>query len=217
MKWSEYTWQQIEDCYQSILEMPFITELTTGSLAIEIFKFYMAQDSLYLEQFGKALALVGAKANDIQDTLAFLRFAEGAIVVENALHKTYFKDFGLLDKGTIQPACHHYAHFLKNTAAFDAVEVGMAALLPCFWIYKKVGDHIFLHQQKENNPYKKWIDTYGGEEFNISVQKAIAICDAVAERTTPEIRDKMTEAFKTSSRLEYAFWQGAYENRRWKY
>jgi len=217
MKWSEYTWLEIQDCYQSILEMPFITKLASGNLPIEIFKFYMAQDSLYLEQFAKALALVGAKANDAQDTLAFIRFAEGALVVENALHETYFKDFGLLHKGTIQPACHHYAHFLKSTAAFEAVEVGMAALLPCFWIYKKAGDHIFANQQKENNPYKKWIETYGGEEFSILVQKAIAICDAAAEGTTPEIRDKMTEAFKTSSRLEYDFWQGAYENRTWSH
>lgn len=217
MKWSDYTWSQTENCYQSIITMPFIRELIDGSLPIETFRFYMAQDSLYLEHFGRALALVGAKANDIQDTLSFLRFGEGAIVVENALHETYFKEFGLTDKGTIQPACHHYIHFLKSTAAFEAVEIGMAALLPCFWIYKKAGDHILKYQQKENNPYQRWIDTYGGEAFGLLVQKAIDICDAVADRTTPEIREKMTQAFKTSAILEFDFWQGAYDNRIWKF
>jgi len=215
MKWSEYTWSQIEGHYNTILAMPFITELASGSLKIETFRFYMAQDSIYLEHFGRALALVGAKATDIKDVLSFLRFAEGAIVVENALHETYFKDFGLTDRGMMQPACHHYVHFLKSTAAFEAVEIGMAALLPCFWIYKKVGDHIYQNQNLQNNPYHQWIETYGGEEFGISVQKAIDICDAVAEQTTAEIRDRMTKAFTTSTLLEFDFWQGAYIGRSW--
>jgi len=215
MKWSEYTWSQIEGYYNAILEMPFITELVAGSLQMETFRFYMAQDSIYLEHFGRALALVGAKAIDVKDVLSFLRFAEGAIVVENALHETYFKDFGLTDRGVMQPACHHYVHFLKSTAAFEAVEIGMAALLPCFWIYKKVGDYIYQNQNLQNNPYHKWIETYGGEEFGLLVKEAIDICDNVAAQTTPEIRNKMTQAFITSTLLEFDFWQGAYSGRSW--
>jgi thiaminase/transcriptional activator TenA len=47
------------------------------------------------------------------------------------------------------------------------VEVTMASVLPCFWIYKKVGDHIYQQQNKQNNPYQTWIDTYAGEEFGL--------------------------------------------------
>lgn len=216
MKWSEQAWLQIGNLYSNIIDMPFITELSNGSLSVDRFKFYMAQDSLYLEHFGRALAFVGAKANDIHHVLDFLRFAEGAIVVENALHETYFKDFGLSERGNLQPACHHYIHFLKSTAAFEAVEIGMAALLPCFWIYKEVGDFILKNSTTENNPYQNWISTYGGEDFALSVQKAIDICDKVADKTTPAIREKMLEAFLTSSLLEFDFWQGAYDFRNWK-
>lgn len=215
MKWSEQTWKTIEPIYESILKMPFIEELTNGSLPKEKFQFYMLQDSLYLEHFGRTLALIGAKVYDIQDVLSYFRFAENAIVVENALHESYFKDFNVSDKGNIEPACHHYIHFLRSTAALDAVEVAMAATLPCFWIYKMVGDYIYSHQQQENNPYHQWIKTYGGEEFGVAVQKAIAICDNAAENTTPEIRKKMTEAFITASRLEYDFWDGAYNLKKW--
>ena len=62
MNWSENAWKTIEEKYASILKMPFITELTNGSLPKEKFRFYMAQDSLYLEHFGRTLALIGAKA-----------------------------------------------------------------------------------------------------------------------------------------------------------
>lgn len=215
MKWSEQTWKTIEPIYESILKMPFIEEMSDGSLSKEKFQFYMAQDSLYLAHFGRTLALIGAKLYDIKDALSYIRFAENAIVVENALHESYFKDFDISDKGSIQPACHHYIHFLKSTAALEAVEVAMAATLPCFWIYKKAGDYIYNNQHIENNPYQRWIDTYGGDEFAVAVQNAITICDKAAEHTTPEIRRRMTAAFITASRMEYDFWNAAYNLRVW--
>jgi thiaminase/transcriptional activator TenA len=216
MKWSEQTWQAIEERYQSIIAMPFITELSNGSLPQEKFRFYMTQDSLYLEHFGRTLSLIAAKIYDIQDVLAFMRFAENTIVVENALHEFYFKDFGVTDKGVLEPACHHYIHFLRSTASLDPVEVAVAAVLPCFWIYKEVGEYIYNHQNSINNPYQKWIETYGGDEFSIAVQQAIDICDKIAENSTPEIRKRMTEAFIMSSRMEFHFWEAAYELKTWK-
>lgn len=215
MTWSEEVWNSITTKYQSILEMPFIIELTTGNLPKEKFQFYMAQDSLYLEHFGRTLALIGARAHDIQDALTYMRFGENAIVVENALHDSYFKDFGITEKASIQPVCHHYVHYLKSTAALDPVEVGMAATLPCFWIYKEVGEYMARQEKAMDNPYQKWIDTYGGEEFAVSVRQAIDICDQVAANTTVAIRNRMTEAFILASRLEYQFWEAAYDQKTW--
>ncbi len=216
MKWSESTWKEIQECYQSILNMPFIKELSEGSLPKDKFRFYIAQDSLYLEHFGRTLSLIAAKITDLHDVLAFMRFAENAIVVENALHESYFKDFGLTDKGVLEPACHHYIHFLRSTAALESVEIAVAAVLPCFWIYREVGNYIYEIQNTVDNPYKKWIATYAGEEFSTAVDQAIAICDRLAENTTEETRKKMNEAFATASRMEYHFWEAAYELKKWK-
>jgi thiaminase/transcriptional activator TenA len=215
MNWSTKAWQAIESIYANVIEMPFITELTEGSLPLEKFQFYLQQDSRYLDHFGRALSLIGARANDLQDALAFMRFAEGAIVVENALHGSYFEMFGITGTADIEPACHHYIHFLKSTAALDSVEVAMAAVLPCFWIYKKVGDHIYSNQTSAENPYRKWIDTYAGEEFGELVNRAIAICDNAAATCTEAQQQKMIDAFVTASRLEFDFWDGAYRLRRW--
>lgn len=215
MKWSDKAWHAIEDIYRNIIEMPFITELKEGSLPLENFQFYIQQDSRYLDHFGRAMSLIGARANNLQDALAFIRFAEGAIVVENALHGSYFEMFGITGAGEIEPACHHYIHFLKSTAALDAAEVAMAAVLPCFWIYKKVGDHIYSHQTTAENPYRKWIDTYAGEEFGELVNRAIAICDNAAASCTDAQQQAMINAFVTASRLEFDFWDAAYKLRKW--
>lgn len=116
----------------------------------------------------------------------------------------------------MQPACHHYVHFMKSTTSLEAVKIAMAATLPCFWIYKRVGDHILSQQQSPNNPYQQWINTYGGEEFALAVDRSLAICNQAASQTTANIHKKMTEAFITASRMEYQFWQAAYELRKWE-
>ncbi|QNL49027.1 thiaminase II [Olivibacter sp. SDN3] len=215
MSWSEGAWKKIEPIYQSIIEMPFILELMDGTLAADKFQFYMAQDAHYLEHFGRALAVIGARALDTADALAFMRFAENAIVVEAALHESYFREFGLEGRGKIEPACHHYIHFLKCTAALDIVEVGMAAVLPCFWIYKEVGDYIYNNRSSITNPYQRWIDTYAGEEFGIVVKNAIQICDRAAEATVDPIINRMDTAFITATHLEFDFWNAAYNQRQW--
>lgn len=115
----------------------------------------MGRDSFYLENFARSLALIRARAKGIHHALDFIRFAEGAIVAEKALHDSYFQEFGLKNRGHIEPTTHHYINFLESTSALDQVEVAMAAVLPCFWIYKEVGDYIYKNQLTEENPYQK--------------------------------------------------------------
>jgi len=215
MKWTDKTWTQIEPIYQKILNMPFIEELQKGTLPLEKFQFYMGQDSFYLENFARSLALIGARAHRVSHALDFIRFAEGAIVVEKALHDSYFKEFGLSQRGSIEPTTHHYINFLKSTSALDQVEIAMAAVLPCFWIYQEVGDSIYKNQLSEDNPYQKWIDTYAGKEFKELVIKAKNICDSVAENCTPQQQERMTQAFVEASKLEFMFWDSAYQLKTW--
>ncbi|RYG03038.1 MAG: thiaminase II [Chitinophagaceae bacterium] len=212
MNWSKKAWNNIEGLYASILQMPFILELSDGTLPKEKFGFYMAQDAIYLEHFGRTLALIGTKAPDLKHALSFISFAQSTFIVESALHESYFTDFGISERGISEPACHHYTHFLRSTAAIEPVEVAMAAVLPCFWIYQKVGEHIFKNHKIGNNPYEKWIATYSSEEFAKSVDSAIAICDSIA---STKLEGRMIEAFVTSSRLEFEFWDAAYKLRRW--
>jgi len=215
MKWSENAWAAALPIYDDIVNMPFIEELALGTLDVEKFKYYLQQDAHYLEYFARALAIIAAKAQDVNVMLDFVRFSEGAIVVERALHDSYFKEYAIEKRAPMSPTCHHYVHYLQSTVYMADSSVGMAAVLPCFWIYKKVGDYILNIQHKEENRYQNWIGTYAGEEFGLLVDKAIAICDAAAENNTPQQQEQMTEAFITASRLEYAFWESAYKLEMW--
>ncbi len=217
MNWTDQAWEAIQPIYQEILKMPFIEELKNGTLPLEKFQFYMLQDAKYLEHYGRALAALGSKAADNEMALDFFEFGKNALIVERALHEAYFKQFNLEPNQeiTIEPVCHHYIHFLKSTVAYDPIEVATAAILPCFWIYKEVGDHIYQNQNTENNPYKNWIETYSGEEFAEGVKKALQYSNYMAENSMEKGRKAMLEAFIAASRLEFNFWDAAYRNITW--
>lgn len=217
MKWTDNAWSAITPLYSTILHMPFIAELSNGSLPLDKFKFYMQQDALYLEEFGRVLAYIGAKSSDNEQALDYFEFGRNALIVEKALHENYFKEFGLLGENNhqIEPICHHYIHFLKSVAAFEPIEVAMAATLPCFWIYKEVGDHIAATSKRDYNPYTTWIETYSSDDFAEGVNKAKNYVDRISEQSSSTNREKMRQAFITASRLEHHFWQAAYEKNTW--
>lgn len=194
--------------------MPFIQGLIDGSLPEECFKFYIAQDAIYLQHFGRALSVIAARIPG-EYMLDYMKFAQGALLVENAMHADYLTTFGLDRNSEISPACHHYISFLKSSCAFDSLGGAMAAVLPCFRIYKEVGDFIYAQARLSGNRYERWINTYAGEEFGLLVARALEITDAIAETYTEEQRKEMSLAYKRASQLEWMFWDSAWRLEQW--
>src|SRR3954470_10777102 len=113
-------WQQNARTYEIIRTMPFNAELAAGTLSDARFKHYITQDAHYLIGFGRALALAAAKAPEPDRIVQFVKAAEEAIVVERALHGSFFAQFGispqLFAETPLSPACHHYVSYLLATA-----------------------------------------------------------------------------------------------------
>jgi len=214
MKFSEQAWAAIEPIYQSIIEHPFNQELAKGTLAKEKFQFYMKQDSLYLVDFARALAIAASRAENPDDLVLLLDFSKGAILAERGLHEFYFDFYGIKLDVDRAPGCFSYTNFLISTATHKSYEESLAALLPCFWIYREVGMHIH-GSAAPDNPYQKWIDMYSGEEFREIVQNAIDLTDRVAKGVNPQQAQRMQEAFVISTRLEWMFWDSAYRLETW--
>ncbi|MDH6307517.1 thiaminase/transcriptional activator TenA [Dysgonomonas sp. PFB1-18] len=215
MKWSEEAWQAAKPVYDKIIEQPFINGLINGTLAEEKFIFYIRQDALYLAEYGKVLTAIASRLNKPEHIEAFIHFAGDSMAVEKALHESFVSKISSSAKQEASPSCLLYTSYLLRQVATSPVEVMLAAVLPCFWIYKEVGDYILKHQIKGNNPYQSWIDTYGGEEFEQSVKTAIAICDELAEKCTPEQRQAMMDAYVMCSKMEWLFWDSAWRLEKW--
>ena len=217
MSFTDDLWKSTLPVYEEILRHPFIQELTDGSLASERFVFYMKQDALYLREFSRALALTGARLPDAGAAQSFMGIAHGVFTVERQLHESYFREYGESLDAEHAPACFAYTQFLLAAATTESHRVAAAALLPCFWIYREVGNEIVRRAEDSlaSNPYARWIDMYSGEGYNESVTRAIEIVEALGGEASREERAAMQRAFEHSARLEWMFWDSAYRLEQW--
>jgi thiaminase/transcriptional activator TenA len=213
--WFNQVRENTDYILEAIKKQSFITELLEGSLSEEIFQFYIHQDVLYLADYKKVLAMVGLKCTQSSDMQFFLDAATEVVAVENEMHQLFLKNE--LTNKEPSPACELYTSYLTKMAGNFSVEEGLAAVLPCFTIYKEIGDYILANQKnKKDNPYQNWIHTYGGEEFSKSVTQAIQITNNYAMKASDETVQKMNNAFEKSSKLEWMFWESAYKKEQWK-
>jgi thiaminase/transcriptional activator TenA len=208
--------EAVTEFMPAIYHHPFNKELADGTLPLEKFTFYLAQDALYLADFSKALAITASRLPHDHQTELFIHFAMTAIKAERELHFTFLKKYTVPDtvKQEQSPSCFMYTNYLLRMANTAAVEEAVASLLPCFWVYQQVGKRALAHKT-ENNPYQDWIHLYSNPEFNTSVDLAITTLNELGSHASAQTKKNMIAAFKRATQLEWHFWQGAYTQATW--
>ena len=214
---SKKAWQDNQPRLDMIFKLPFIQKLADGSLDREIFKGYILQDAYYLEQYARTLAIAASKAVDHESMVFLSGSLVESIAIEQALHQEYFAAFGLDKQAVLRteasPTCVAYTSYLVAVSQCQSVEVAIAAILPCFWIYLEVGKYIAMNTVV-GNPYAKWIETYSDPLFAEATDKAIALTDRMARRA-PEQVPAMRRAFDQAVRYEWMFWDAAWRQEEW--
>lgn len=213
-QWTDSANAAVEPLLKKIKDMPFIQALIDGSLDISKFRFYIAQDAIYLQHFARALSIIAARVPSVY-MLDFMKFAQGALQVEEAMHADYLKEYGVIAPVPISPSCHHYVSFLKSSVSLGTVGEALASILPCFRIYKDVGDYILSMSSITGHPYSRWINTYSGDEFGLLVARVLDIANAVACIASSEELEVMTETYIRATQLEWMFWDSAWRQESW--
>lgn len=218
MSFSQDVWARNEALYQATLQLPFNQQLAAGTLDPKAFIHYVIQDAHYLVAYGRALAIIAAKAYDADAIIQFTEAAKLAIIVERSLHNDFMQEFGIskeaFESTPLSQACHHYTSFLQATAWAESYPVALAAVLPCYWVYAQVGNDI-VGKSVPNNRYQKWVDTYVSAEFQQAVEKVLATIDALAEQADAATVEKMHAAYTRGAELEWLFWDSAYRCDTW--
>ncbi|MFD7451069.1 thiaminase II [Kitasatospora sp. NPDC059827] len=215
---SEELWASIEPIYAEILAHPFIGGLTDGTLPREAFRHFVVQDSHYLRDYARALAVCAAKAPGEADVRAFADDAVGALAAEQGMHAEFLTAFGGTAEeaaaAPVLPTTRAYTSYLLATVYGGSFAEALGAVLPCYWIYARVGEAL-LAQGSPDPLYAKWIATYGDEAFQSVVRRVLALTDRLGEELSAAERRRVVEHFTTTSRYEWMFWDAAWRGERW--
>lgn len=209
-------WDEIRPIYARTLEHPFLLGLTDGTLPRDRFAFYLEQDSAYLRSFAEALRTLAKKAPRAGWRKTLERHAGEAIEAERALHRSILASYGGASReaAAMAPANYAYSNHLLVAVTRGSFAEGLAAMLPCYWIYQEVGREL-VKRGSRDAAYQKWIDNYAGDEYAKSVTEVLTMMDAESARLSEAQRKRCRELFKISARYEYQFWDMAWRKEQW--
>ena len=211
---SEQLRAESEPLWSSIFSQPFLREIKDGTLPLEKFRYYLAQDYLYLEGFARTVALALAKAPDSQK----LEELSHRVLtpVERPLHHKLLAEAGItvedIQRAGRSPTNTAYVNHMLATASLYGLGPTAAVLLPCPWSYHELKDNV---GQSEHPLYGQWTSFYVAGLLQGSVEAWRGFVDRAAEEAGPQELEAMRQAFATSTRYEYMFWDMAYRMERW--
>ncbi len=204
--------------WDAIYALPFLAALADGTLEPARFAFFIAQDVHYLDIFSGVLRRAAALAEDEETRAFLLGHSESVLRVEQALHGTFAPRLGLdiADVRAQEPApvTAAYTDHIRTVAAHGTLGEVIAAILPCYWVYRRVGERLATSPPR-HDLYATWAGAYATPEFGIAVAQQLALLDALAAHADDEERARMHRWFHRSLRYEWMFWDQADRQLAW--
>lgn len=201
--------------WQAYTRHAFVQGLGDGTLPREGFLNYLRQDYVFLIHFARAWSLAVVKAGTLAEMQAATATVHCLLQDEMALH------VGICEAAGIPRAALEMTEEAPQNLAYTryVLEVGysgdfldlLAALAPCVLGYGEIGARLIA--QGGDTPYRDWIETYGGADYQQMCRGTGALIDrAVADRLGPSPENlprwgQLAHRFATATRLEAAFWR----------
>jgi len=147
----------------------------------------------------------------------FNEHAAGAIAVERSLHEGIFAGLGLSEEDVartpIAPTNLSYTSYLIATAYGRSFAELLGA---CCRATGSTGRWARPARAGIAGPlYRRWIETYGSEEFAEVVRAVLALTDRLGPALGQAERASTARHFAITSRYEWMFWDMAYRRERW--
>ncbi|PPR82729.1 hypothetical protein GOBAR_AA37985 [Gossypium barbadense] len=219
--WIKYRRESVLSLYS-----PFALCLASGSLKIDTFRHYIAQDVHFLKAFAHAYELAEDCADDDDAKLAISELRKG-ILEELKMHNSFVQEWGsdCVNESPVNSATLKYTEFLLATASgkveglkapgklatpFEKTKIAaytLGAMTPCMRLYAFLGKEFqrLLEPYEHNHPYKKWIENYSSESFQASALQTEDLLDKLSVPLTGEELNIIEKLYHQAMKLEIEF------------
>ncbi|OMO96044.1 Thiaminase-2/PQQ biosynthesis protein C [Corchorus olitorius] len=213
---------------ESVLSLysPFAICLASGSLKIDTFRHYIAQDVHFLKAFAQAYELAEDCADDDDAKLAISELRKG-VLEELKMHDSFVQEWGSdsVKESPVNSATVKYTEFLLATASgkveglkapgklatpFEKTKIAaytLGAMTPCMRLYAYLGKEFqaLLESNEQDHPYRKWIENYSSESFQASALQTEDLLDKLTVSLTGEELDIIQKLYHQAMKLELEF------------
>ena len=202
---------QSSEIWKQYVGHEFVRSLGNGTLPEECFRYYLAQDYLFLIHFSRAYALSAYKSETLLELKQSINACQAILEVEMGLHIEFCRGWGLsqaeMENTEEQAATMAYTRYVLECGLSGDILDLHVALSPCLLGYAEIGLAL-SNTEVVGNPYQPWIDMYAGEEYQVvAANFAKFLEEIVCRRGGLDRLKNLTRIFTQAVRLEIAFWE----------
>ncbi|KAL4190675.1 hypothetical protein AMTRI_Chr07g25910 [Amborella trichopoda] len=203
---------------------PFIVCLAAGNLELDTFRHYVAQDAHFLKCFARAYEMAEDCADDDDAKASICELRKG-VLEELKMHESYAEEWGvdLVKESTPSSATTKYIDFLMATAAgkveggkgpsriatpFEKTKIAaytVGAMTPCMRLYAFLGKELQRFVNSADHQYKKWIDIYSSDSFEVAALQIEELLDKLSISLTGEELEVIERLYHQAMKLEIEF------------
>ena len=210
---------EADPVWRAQLDHPFVRGIGDGTLSLDRFIHWVRQDYLFLIEYCRLFGLAAARAPDLATLVRFADLLQATARTEMDFHRAYAREMGIsegeLAAERMAPTTRAYTDFLLRVAATGDFAELAAALLPCMWGFSEIGQVLQARGLPAEPRYAKWILMYADAEFAALACWCRQLVDRLGTGADATARRRMADAFLTSSRWEYLFWDMAWRRETW--
>jgi thiaminase (transcriptional activator TenA) len=218
--------QHSTDTGQNILNHRFITELSSNTLPMNKFLFYLKQDHYFLEEFSKFLQSAMQKAihNKMREWLDSLYIS--TVNFEMKMQRQLVSSLDVLlstrshasvnassfaTKHNIVPTktTLNYIAYLEHVSSSGTFSEIVSFMAPCPWTYLEIAQQLSKFPIK-NEVYSNWVRFYSSEESCKQVDEIKQILNMLGQTENEESKNVMKNHFSNACKFELLFWEMAY-------
>ena len=200
VKPSQILREKVGDLWEKYVRHEFVRRMKDGTLPLESFRYYLIQDSKYVEMMLKSLLRASSLAPLNQATKVlnaiFTTRDKGLEVHNYLLNKLGITQEEIANTGynlaNYAYTRHLYYYSNKGWKEF------LSAWTPCMWGYYEVGQYV---KDSPNELYAKWAEFYASDDYKKRVDAILEALDSF------EYDESMLKPFVTSVRFEIMFWE----------
>ncbi|MEM0921705.1 MAG: thiaminase II [Pseudomonadota bacterium] len=208
-------WREAAPEWDAYTKHAFVEGLGDGTLPRPAFLHYLVQDYVFLIHFSRAWALGVVKSGSLDEMKACAATVDALVNTEMRLHIETCAGEGIAE-ADLYAAPESKANLAYTRYVMDAGISGdfldlMAALAPCVFGYGEIGAR--LGAGEVETPYRPWIETYAGADYQGLCRDVAAMVQQAAEDrlgadpTASPRWPAHCQRFAMATALEVDFWQ----------
>ncbi len=223
MSFSEQIRRDADPIFNTIFHHPFVQDIAHERLPREAIIHYVQQDVQYLNTYARVYGLALAKSQTREQMQLFHERIKVVLNGERTPHLNLCRiaevNYEDLQKPVpLAPTAHHYAKHMLSAAYTGSLSEIIAAVLPCHWTYVDLARYIAKDIEIFKCPehaFYDWITFYANDAMLSGLHELTALLDKCAIKVSPSARQNIQAIFNEGCRLEYRFFDMAYNQETW--